>query len=77
MGLGVLTICSEDVPLVWRESDLAGLFDAETFSSAFGLMKPEAAIYVQTAGALEVDPADCLFVGDGANDGLAAPLASV
>ncbi len=34
-------------------------------------MKPDPEIYLRTARQLEVDPADCLFVGDGANDELA------
>jgi putative hydrolase of the HAD superfamily len=69
--LAVLSACSEEVPAAWPGSGLAGLFDVETFSSVCGLMKPDAEIYLHTSGALEVDPADCLFVGDGANDELA------
>jgi putative hydrolase of the HAD superfamily len=68
--LAVLSNCSEDVPAVWPASDLAGLFDAETFSSACGVMKPDREIYVRTAAALDVEPQDCYFVGDGANDEL-------
>ncbi len=68
--LAVLSVCSEEVPAIWPQTELAGLFDVETFSSECGLMKPEPEIYVRTAGALGVDPAECLFVGDGANDEL-------
>ena len=66
----VITVCSEEVPAAWAASELAGLFDAETFSSVCGLMKPEPEIYLRTALALDVQPQDCLFVGDGANDEL-------
>jgi putative hydrolase of the HAD superfamily len=66
----VITVCSEEVPAAWPASELAGLFDVETFSSVCGLMKPEPEIYLRTARALEVRPQDCLFVGDGANDEL-------
>ncbi len=68
--LAVLSVCSEEVPAVWPQTELAGLFDVETFSSECGLMKPEPEIYVRTASALGVEPAECLFVGDGANDEL-------
>jgi putative hydrolase of the HAD superfamily len=68
--LAVLSNCSEDVPAVWPASELAGLFDAETFSSACGVMKPDREIYLRTAAALEVEPEECYFVGDGANDEL-------
>ena len=69
--LGLITVCSEEVPAAWPETELAGLFDAETFSSECGLVKPEPEIYLRTAEALGVDAAECFFVGDGANDELA------
>jgi len=68
--LGLISVCSEEVPSTWSETELAGLFDAETFSSDCGLMKPEPEIYLQTARALGVEARECLFVGDGANDEL-------
>lgn len=74
--LGVISVCSEEVPARWPASDLAGRFDVETFSSRCGLMKPEPEIYLLTARALGVDPGDCLFVGDGANDELAGAARS-
>lgn len=71
LKLAVLSVCSEDVPARWPETELAGLFDVETFSSQCGLMKPDPEIYLLTTRALEVEPRECLFVGDGANDELA------
>ena len=71
LKLGLITVCSEDVPARWPETEMAGLFDAETFSSECGMMKPEPEIYLRTTRALEVEPEECLFVGDGANDELA------
>ena len=70
LKLGLISVCSEEVPAAWPETELAGLFDVETFSSDCGLMKPEPEIYLRTARALEVDPSECYFVGDGANDEL-------
>ena len=71
LRVGLISMCSEDVPVAWPESELAGLFDVETFSATCGLTKPEPEIYLHTAAAIGVDPAACLFVGDGANDELA------
>lgn len=71
LRVGLISMCSEDVPAAWPETELAGLFDAETFSSRCGLAKPHAEIYLHTTEALGVEPAECLFVGDGANDELA------
>jgi putative hydrolase of the HAD superfamily len=70
LKLGLISVCSEDVPAAWPETPLAGRFDATTFSSECGVMKPEPEIYLRTADALGVDPADTLYVGDGANDEL-------
>jgi putative hydrolase of the HAD superfamily len=69
--LGMISVCSEDVPELWAETDFHGLFDAEVFSATCGHMKPEPEIYLLAAGRLEVDPGACLYVGDGANDELA------
>jgi putative hydrolase of the HAD superfamily len=71
LKLAVLSVCSEEVPAAWPATELAELFDAETFSSDCSLMKPEPEIYLHTARALETDPSECFFVGDGANDELA------
>jgi putative hydrolase of the HAD superfamily len=69
--LGLISVCSEEVPSAWPETELADCFDAETFSSDCGLMKPDPEIYLLTAGLLGVEARDCFFVGDGANDELA------
>src|SRR5262249_40289388 len=62
--LRLITVCSEDVPAIWPETELAGLFDAETFSSTCGLIKPDPEIYLTTLAALGgVEPRDALFVG--------------
>jgi putative hydrolase of the HAD superfamily len=66
---GLITVCSEDVVDVWKETPLAGLFDAEVFSSSCGLRKPDPRIY-RLALEEGVEPVDALFVGDGANDEL-------
>jgi len=69
--VGLITVCSEDVETAWPESQLAGLFDAEVFSNAVGLSKPDPRIYLLCCELLGVEPAEAVFVGDGANDELA------
>jgi putative hydrolase of the HAD superfamily len=71
LRLAVISACTEDVPNVWPETEFAGLFDAEVFSATCGLMKPDAEIFLLAAARLGVEPGECLFVGDGANDELA------
>jgi putative hydrolase of the HAD superfamily len=69
--LGLISVCSEEVPLVWEETQFAGLFDSTVFSATCGLRKPDPEIYLLACGELGVQPPEALFVGDGANDELA------
>src|SRR5205085_991303 len=71
LRLGLITVCTEDVALLWRETDFHGLFDAEVFSATCGLRKPDPEIYWLALEQLGVEPEDAVFVGDGANDELA------
>ena len=66
----IISNCTEEVALVWDETPFVGLADAAVFSATAGCMKPEARIYALACSAIGVEPSDCLFVGDGANDEL-------
>ncbi len=69
--IGLITICSDDVPALWPETPFHGLFDAEVFSCSVGLRKPDPRIYRLACEQLGVEPSEAVFVGDGANDELA------
>jgi putative hydrolase of the HAD superfamily len=68
--VGLITVCTEDVELLWPESEFTGLFDAEVFSNSVGVSKPDPRIYLHCCELLGVEPHDAVFVGDGANDEL-------
>ena len=68
--VGLITVCSQDVETLWPESEFAGLFDAEVFSSRLGIAKPDPRIYLHCCELLGIEPAAAVFVGDGANDEL-------
>jgi len=68
--LGMISVCTEDVPQVWDETPLGREFDATVFSCDVGVSKPDPRIYEIACERLGVEPAECLFVGDGANDEL-------
>ena len=68
--LGMISVCTEDVPQVWDETPLGGRFDTTVFSCEVGVSKPDPRIYELACEGLGVEPGDCLFVGDGANDEL-------
>ena len=63
--LGLISMCAPDTPAMWRASPFAGTVDVEVFSSEVGLRKPERAIYLFACERLEVEPASCLYCGDG------------
>lgn len=69
--LGLITVCSDDVPELWAETPFHGLFDVEVFSCSVGLRKPDPRIYELACEQLGVEPREAVFVGDGANDELA------
>jgi putative hydrolase of the HAD superfamily len=64
--VGLISMCAPDTPPLWHDSDLAPLVDVAIFSSEVGLRKPDPAIYLAATDALGVDPAACLYCGDGA-----------
>ena len=68
--LALISVCSQDVPHVWDETPFAGAFDELVFSCDVGLSKPDPRIYEIACERLGVEPVECLFVGDGANDEL-------
>lgn len=71
LRVGLITVCSEDVAEIWDETPFPGLFDSAVFSCAVGLRKPDPRIYRLACEELGVEPAQAMFVGDGANDELA------
>jgi putative hydrolase of the HAD superfamily len=68
--LGMISVCTQDVPEVWDDTPLGGKFDATVFSCDVGVSKPDPRIYEIACERLRVEPGECLFVGDGANDEL-------
>jgi putative hydrolase of the HAD superfamily len=68
--VGLVSNCTEDVALVWPDTSFARFFDTAIFSATARRAKPDPEIYELAAAGLGVQPAECLFVGDGANDEL-------
>jgi len=62
----LISMCAPDTPALWHSSPLAGFIDVEVFSCEVGLRKPEPEIYLLACERLGVEPARCLYVGDGA-----------
>jgi putative hydrolase of the HAD superfamily len=69
--LGLISNCGEDEMKPWPESPLAPLFDTALFSCDVKLKKPDRRIYELCTQRLGVEPAQCLYVGNGGSDELA------
>jgi putative hydrolase of the HAD superfamily len=65
-ALGMISNASSELSPLWAESEFAGSFDVELFSADERMMKPDPQLYRRMADLLQVDPEDCVFVGDGA-----------
>lgn len=70
LRIGVVSDCTHEVPEQWPELAIAKYVDAPVFSVEVGVKKPDPAIYLLACERLGVDPADCVYVGDGDSDEL-------
>lgn len=75
LRLGMISDCSWEVPVVWRESPLAPLFDAAVFSVTARLKKPDRRIYELICQHLGVVACECAYVGDGGSRELSGAAA--
>lgn len=70
--IGLVSNITAETQLQWAESPLAAHFDTTAFSAEIGAAKPEPAIYLTACNALGVSPAECVYIGDGRDNELAA-----
>ncbi|RQX21271.1 HAD family hydrolase, partial [Micromonospora chalcea] len=73
--LALISNATSETAEAWAAGPLARRFDVAVFSSAVGLAKPDPAIYRTAAQRLGVAPAECVYVGDGADGELAGAAA--
>jgi putative hydrolase of the HAD superfamily len=62
--LGLISVCSDEVPTLWEHTELAPRIDEAVFSCSVGVAKPDPRIYRIAAERLGVEPGECLFVDD-------------
>jgi putative hydrolase of the HAD superfamily len=62
---GLVSDCTWELPDAWPDLELSALIDAPVFSCVEGTRKPDPRLFSTAAARLDVDPADCLYVGDG------------
>jgi putative hydrolase of the HAD superfamily len=62
--IGLISNCSDEVPLLWDNSPLASVIQEPIFSCSIGLKKPDINIYLLAADKMRIHPGECLFVDD-------------
>lgn len=72
MLTGLLSNCTDDVPIIWPTLAFAAIIDHPLFSSVEKIRKPEPEFYHLALDRLNVEPSNCLYVADGDNGELAA-----
>lgn len=63
--IGLITNCSAEVPLLWKNMKISHFLDVTIFSASVGMKKPDPQIYNLACEQLGVDPNECLYIGDG------------
>lgn len=71
-GKSICLISNADIidVMYWSESPLSDLFNDAIFSYEVGYLKPQSEIYKVALKKMNVNPEECIFVGDGGGDEL-------
>ena len=73
--IGLITNCNSAVPRFFPESPLAQYIDAPVFSCEERIKKPSHRIYEIACERLNVQPQECIYVGDGSGEELTGAAA--
>ncbi|MCY3989720.1 MAG: HAD family hydrolase [Caldilineaceae bacterium] len=73
--LGLISDCAPPVPLLFPQSPLARFIDTPIFSCEEHIKKPSSAIYQRTCKRMELEPHECIYVGDGSSQELTGAAA--
>jgi putative hydrolase of the HAD superfamily len=73
--LALVSNATAETAEAWPSCPLAGRFDVAVFSCDLAVAKPDPRIYLAAVEGLGTRPADCVYVGDGADDELAGAAA--
>jgi putative hydrolase of the HAD superfamily len=76
LKIGVMSDCTVELAECWPDLPLSALVDAVVLSCAAGFRKPDPRLFELVTARLDVDPQDCLYVGDGGGNELTAARAA-
>jgi putative hydrolase of the HAD superfamily len=75
LKVGLLSNCTPEVPVVWREMPFCPLFDDAVFSCDVGMAKPQPEIFELACGRLGTAAERCVYVADNVDGELGVALA--
>ena len=75
LRIGVLSDCSAELPELWPDLPLAEYVGEPVFSALVGERKPHVKMYTTVCERLDVEPGECLYVGDGGSNELTGATA--
>ena len=73
--VGLVSDCTHELPEAWLELPIAAYVEAPVFSVEVGMKKPDPSIFLLVCERLEVEPRDCVYVGDGDSNELSGATA--
>ena len=68
--LGLISDSAPPVPILFPRSPLARFIDIPVFSCEEQIKKPSSAIYRRTCQRMQLEPHECIYVGDGSSQEL-------
>jgi putative hydrolase of the HAD superfamily len=75
LRVAVVSDCSLELVELWPELPVADVVDTPVFSAIVGRRKPAPEMYRTACVGLDVEPADCVYVGDGGSGELTGAAA--
>ncbi|MFG1625874.1 HAD family hydrolase [Kribbella sp. NPDC049227] len=63
--MGLVSDATVETPLEWADCPLASYFEVTAFSAEVGAVKPDPKMFLTACHALDVEPGECVYVGDG------------
>ncbi|MFC2036247.1 HAD family hydrolase [Chloroflexota bacterium] len=63
----LISDCSAETPIAWKDTPFTPLIEVTVFSCLVGLRKPDLRIYLMATDQLAVEPRTCLYIGDGSS----------
>ena len=73
--LGLISDCGPSVPVLFPQSPLARFIDVPVFSCEERIKKPSRDIYQRICQRLQIEPHECIYVGDGSSQELTGAAA--